>query len=351
MDYLTKYIKEKGNLTFQEAKFNEIDALIYSVLVYVDLTHPKLSNTPIKEAYNLFTQKFHLKEKDRFSKKNTELFKLMAESPRYEDNLIEDYTYIINNKTQFGALTIKIPKHFKFIAFMGTNDFLVGWEENFQMSYLYPMPAQRKAIAYLNKHIKSTDLIVYTGGHSKGGNLSMAAYMELPWYKKWQVEYVFNFDGPGFLKELTDTPKYIKASKKFISYYPEESIVGMLLHTKGRKKIIKSNKNGINEHDAHSWKYKENNLLTGELSLASKTFYKRQDNLFNKINEEKRKYFCETFFKILYTSGYTFKSELNELHIKKILNLIKNTSKLSNEEKKLIIEVFKSLFDNVNENA
>lgn len=351
MDYLVKYIKEHGNKTFKEYKFNEIDALLYTILSYIDLTGLKLNNTPLDKAYSLFERKFLLKDKDVFSQKNNEVFKLMAESPRFKNNLIEDYTGIINKDMQFGAITINVLHHFKFIAFEGTTDHLIGWEENFKMSYMYPIPAGIKAIEYLDKHIKLNDLLVYIGGHSKGGNLAMCAYMELNKMKKWKVNYVFNFDGPGFLKEIIETKKYEQSYKKFRSYYPSESIVGMILNTKGIKKIITSNKRGINAHNAHSWKYEDNHFIYSELSNQSKIFYKRIENIFIKISKDKRKEFCETFFKVLYDSGYNFKSELNELHIKKIINLIKNTSKLKEDEKKLIIEVFKSLFENVAEKA
>ena len=171
---------------------------------------------------------FLLKSKDKFKEQNRALFKELASSNRFKDNVITSYKRLVNNYTQFGAITIVVPKHFKFIAFEGTEDELVGWEENFKMAYMYPVPAHEEAITYLKENIKPTDFVVYIGGHSKGGNLAMAAAMEANLFKRYQIDYVFNFDGPGFSKDLVDFKKLKKLEKKLLNYYPCESVVGMI---------------------------------------------------------------------------------------------------------------------------
>ena len=151
MSNLIKYVKNNANKDFSEVKFNEVDAAIYTILPYLDLMG--LINTPItiKELYDKFSKRFILKDKNKFMEENKKLFKEMALSKRYQNNIIVSYKKMVNHETQFGAITVKVPKHFKFIAFEGTDDELVGWEENFKMGYMYPIPAQEEAINYLNK--------------------------------------------------------------------------------------------------------------------------------------------------------------------------------------------------------
>ena len=280
MSNLIKYVKNNANKDFSEVKFNEVDAAIYTILPYLDLMG--LINTPItiKELYDKFSKRFILKDKNKFMEENKKLFREMALSKRYQNNIIVSYKKIVNHETQFGAITVKVPKHFKFIAFEGTDDELVGWEENFKMGYMYPIPAQEEAINYLKENIKINDIVVYVGGHSKGGNLAISAVMEQNILKRYQVDYVFNFDGPGFLPDVINKTDKIK--KKIKNYYPYESVVGMIFDTNGDKKIIKSNAYQIFQHDLHTWNIENNKFVTAKLSDYSKNFHLKINNILDK---------------------------------------------------------------------
>ena len=160
MSNLINYVKENKDKTFKEYPFNEIDAAIYTALSYIDFSGIITDKMTIKEAYDKTQDRFLLKSKDKFKEQNRALFKEMANSVRFKDNVITSYKKLVNNNTQFGAITIVVPKHFKFIAFEGTEDELVGWEENFKMAYMYPVPAHEEAITYLKENIKPTDFVV-----------------------------------------------------------------------------------------------------------------------------------------------------------------------------------------------
>ena len=153
MSNLVKYVKNCGDKTFDEYPFNEVDAAIYTILPYLNFMGIINEPTILKDAYLKSENRFLLKDKNKFMEENKKLFKVMAESNRYKNNIITNYKKLVNNETQFGAITIKVPKHFKFIAFEGTDDELVGWEENFKMGYMYPIPAQIEAIKYLRKYL------------------------------------------------------------------------------------------------------------------------------------------------------------------------------------------------------
>ena len=162
---LINYVKENKDKTFKEYPFNEIDAAIYTALSYIDFSGIITDKMTIKEAYDKTQDRFLLKSKDKFKEQNRALFKELASSNRFKDNVITSYKRLVNNYTQFGAITIVVPKHFKFIAFEGTEDELVGWEENFKMAYMYPVPAHEEAITYLKENISKVKGFVITHGH------------------------------------------------------------------------------------------------------------------------------------------------------------------------------------------
>lgn len=346
MDNLINYIKENGNKTYKELKFNEIDAAIYCVLSYINFNGITIKNIRIKELYEIYKTRFTLKEKDKFNQKNRELFKIMSNSIRYKDNFITDYQKINNKITQFQALAIKVPHQFKFIAFEGTDDLLIGWEEDFKMSYLYPVPAEYHAKEFLNKNIKINDFDLYVAGHSKGGRLALTSSMEQSTFKKNKIKYIFNFDGPGVLPEITENKKYKSILKKVRNYYPEESIVGMILESFGKKIIVKSTAFKIYQHSIHTWKIKNERFESGTLSKESKEFHLKIENVINKFSEEERKYFVTTFFNLLYISGYTLKSELKKISPTKMKNLLKASTNLNDNERKIILEMFKTIIKN-----
>ena len=349
MSNLINYVKKNKDKTFKEYPFNEIDAAIYTALSYIDFSGIITDKITIKEAYDKTQDRFLLKSKDKFKEQNRALFKEMANSVRFKDNVITSYKKLVNNNTQFGAITIVVPKHFKFIAFEGTEDELVGWEENFKMAYMYPVPAHEEAITYLKENIKPTDFVVYIGGHSKGGNLAMAAAMEANLFKRYQIDYVFNFDGPGFSKDLVDFKKQKKIEKKLLNYYPCESIVGMIFESLGKNKIIKSEAVKVYQHDIHSWLISDNKFIEGELSLYSQKVHQKIDALTKKYSKDEVKKFVNTFFFILYGAGYIYKSDLKKLSLEKMKNLLSETRSLNEDERKLLFNVFKTMVENTKE--
>ena len=92
---------------------------------------------------------------------------------------------VVNSDMQFGALTMKLSDKSIFVAFAGTDSSIIGWEEDFKMTYLYPGASQKYASVYLNKAISLLDKKVRVGGHSKGGNLAICATMNAHfWIRK-----------------------------------------------------------------------------------------------------------------------------------------------------------------------
>lgn len=343
MNKLIDYIKSTNNKTFKEQPLNEIDAACFSMLAYIDFSKINNQTMTINEAYKITSAKFILKSPDKLMIKNKELFKAMANSLRFKNCIIKDYTKVVDQETQFAGLTIIAPHEFKFIAFEGTDDLLVGWEEDFHLFFEYPVKAQRLAVKYLNKHINFKDILVYVGGHSKGGNLAVAGSINTTWQKKLRIKYIFNFDGPGFFDDVINSNKYKSIEKKIRNYYPEECVIGLALTNKGVTKIVKATIGRVNSHSIHTWKFKDNNFKYGTLKDSSIAFKNKLDYFTSYYTIEQRMIFVNTIFNILKISGYLKKSELKKLNISRIKNIIKEMKSLKEDDKTIIIDVFKLL--------
>lgn len=74
---------------------------------------------------------------------------------------------MLDQQTQFAALTFRLPDGTLYLAFRGTDDTLVGWKECFAMSYAFPVPAQALAQDYLVQAAQRPRRL-RVGGHSKG---------------------------------------------------------------------------------------------------------------------------------------------------------------------------------------
>lgn len=341
-DTILKYIKTLGTYSWNELSFNEVDALIFSLVSYIDFTGiiKEEKTLTFKDTENKLQSKFKLKSKDKFLNNIKEMFTLMAKAPRYSNLILENYVKINTKNEQFAAIMIRIDTKNVFISYEGTEDNLVGWEEDLRISHMFPIPAQQSAIDYLNKYHK-TYRHIYIGGHSKGGNLSMAAPIKANFWVRHKIKQIYNFDGPGFLNDQINSRKFKKYRKKIITYIPEESLIGVLLENSTQTKVIKSYAKKTLQHDAFTWKCFGPLFILGTMSDYSYNIKRKVKQILGNNTKEDRKLFVDTLFKVLYNSGYTEKSELNKINLIKVKNIIKETHKLTKEEKRIVLDVFK----------
>ena len=165
----------------------------------------------------------------------------------YRDLLIPE------QETQFAAMTFLLDDGSMFLAFRGTDNSLVGWKEDFNMTFQQTIPAQRLALQYTRdvalEHLRPMHL----GGHSKGGNLAVfAAARSSPMIQQ-KILKVYNHDGPGFTKYLMGDPGYIAMVPKIRTCVPQSSVIGMLLEHEEPYTVIRSKSVGLLQHDLYTW--------------------------------------------------------------------------------------------------
>ena len=256
----------------------DIDTLVSGLLVY--LRYNIEDNTSIKDLYNKYNE--------------DKLLKLLVNNDRYKDIIIINKTFYKDKDIQFGAIKLDIDGK-KSIVFMGTDGSIVGWKENFKISYEYPTLTQKYAIKYLKQYIEKD---IYIIGHSKGGNLALVSSLELPKYKKKYIKGIFNLDGPGLIDSIYNSDKFNDIKDRVTTYIPNESIVGILLYNYNVK-VIKCRGNGFIAHSLTSWYIDNMNFIPDTLSDYSKNAHDYCIYALNKFDLLEVRLIVETFFNSL----------------------------------------------------
>lgn len=345
MANIVDYVKYYGNKTFEEVAFNDVDALIFSQLSYVQLSDfltKDIMPISISDLGKLYFEKVKpadMKGRMRLYRETYDLFNELKNTKRYSEILITNHKDVVDNEKQFGAITFRYLKKWVFVSFEGTDSSIIGWKEDFMMSHTFPVPSQKMAISYLEEEVRFLDKCVYVGGHSKGGNLSLVASMYSSSFVKHRLKKIYNFDGPGLREKEYHSVNYSKIKNKLNMFVPSESVIGMTLCHDFNYEVVKSNENGLWQHDAFSWECFGSVFIPDELSKKSITFSKTIKEFLEEISDEERKEFVEAIFDLLDKAG--IKSTEN-VTLSKILKCITNVGDVTSNKKirEKLIQIF-----------
>ena len=258
MANILDYVQWRGDLTFTQDPPNAVDALVFSALSYV-CYGGRAGTEPEKPLYLREAAEEYFALEDRESrcrvKNDLDLLHLAAASTRFGMTELVGYRdqLIPEQETQFAAMTFLLDDGSMFLAFRGTDYSLVGWKEDFNMTFQQTIPAQRMAQEYTRQMALEYNRPMYLGGHSKGGNLAVfAAARSSPMIQSRMVA-VYSNDGPGFTQYLMGDPGYLAMVPKIRTYIPQSSVIGMLLEHEEPYTVIRSKTVGLLQHDPYSW--------------------------------------------------------------------------------------------------
>lgn len=335
---LIDYVKKNGAFTFFEKEFNEVDAIIMSALVYIDYNNIiKDEKMTLGSVLDLFLKNIDLKKFSKrglFQKDILKIAKEVKDKIRYRGILLSNYVYDVTYNKQFCAITMKLPTKQKLIVYEGTDHNLSGWEEDFMMTYQFPIPADIDAIKYFNDNVSIWDRNVIVLGHSKGGHLAMSAAMLCKWYKKFAIKKVYNFDGPGFLDEQINSKKFIRMSKKLEYIVPNYSFFGLLLRHPDNIRVVKTTKKDLMAHSMFNWLVKENSFMLDSLSRVSRNLDRSIIMWLEQHDFEERKKIVTDVFNYFRSNGI---NSVNDFYVlKNIFSLVKNLDDLDVETRRLL---------------
>lgn len=342
------YLKWRGDLTFTQDPPNSVDALIFSALSYIPFggraeQTPEVPITLKDAAEDSFAQE-DLEARAR-AKIDIELLHAAAKTTRFGFNGVFMYRnqFIPEQDTQFAAVTFLLDDGSMFLAFRGTDNSLVGWKEDFNMSFQQTVPAQRLAAQYVREVAAEYSAPMRLGGHSKGGNLAVfAAARSSPMLQK-QIMEVYNNDGPGFTDYLMGDPGYLAMVPRIKTLIPQSSVIGMLLEHEEPYTVIRSKTVGLLQHDLYSWEVLGREFIpVQEITESSRMVDATIKTWFAQMSNQERGQLVDVMFSLLGTGGVD--SALDIFHPRNIRTYVKAISSDENMRRILSTE-FQSLIE------
>ena len=300
MSNMFDYLKWRGDILFSQLPPNPVDALIFSTLSYIRFSDIVPDNP--RQRISLRSAADALLEERVRVKNDLELLTAAAGTARFGRVGLSFYqdVFIPEEDTQFAAITYYLEDNTAFLAFRGTDNTLVGWKEDFNMTFQESIPSQRLARDYTLTFSAASRVPLHLGGHSKGGNLAVYAAAKYDRFTQKRIVTVYNQDGPGFTEQMMTDPGYLNIVPKVRTYVPQSSVFGMLLEHEEPYIIIKSNQIGLMQHDPYSWEVIGGDFIPEETLTADSRFL---DRTFRKwlagMSTEERNAFFDNVFDLL----------------------------------------------------
>ena len=346
MTDLFDYIKWRGDLTFRQDPPNAVDGLIFSALAYIRyagaLELRFNAEVTLRQASEDFFSLNDHASRVRV-KRDLELLKAAAGSVRFGETILSRYMEHSSStrETQFSAVSFFLDDGSAFLAFRGTDDTLTGWKEDFNMSFQYPVPAQRLALTYTKAFAEEHLVPLRLGGHSKGGNLAVYAGSGVSPKVQDRILTVYNNDGPGFTEEMMTDPGYIRIVPKIRTFVPQSSVIGMLLEHEEPYTVVRSDQVSILQHEIYSWEIIGKHFVEMEEITADSRFLNLTiKHWVAEMDASERNILVDTMFELL--SSGEVSSALDIFQLKNIRHYLKALSENGNM-RKLFSDELKSL--------
>lgn len=346
MNGIIEYLDWRGDLSFNSSPFGDVDNLILTQLAYIDFDEVFKDNEEMT-LYDAARLLFELHpdgvEPRGFmhAKALNELLYKAATAERFKDTLIVyPYSCIDDvNEEQFYAMTFVLGDGNMYVAFRGTDRTTVGWREDLDMGFICPVPSQFEAVKYLEAVAEMKEENIFTGGHSKGGNLAMysAAFSCV---EQNRIQRIYNNDGPGFPKDVVEDERFISTLKKIISIVPQGSVVGMLFEHREEYSVVKSEQHGLWQHDGFSWEVFGNGFVKLiDRDRGSKLIDRTISEWIASLTTEERERFVTSLYELFSASKAQTIAELTS----DIPKLIKSSRQISPETKENIAKALSLL--------
>ena len=302
------YLVWRGDVPFSAMGPNPVDELILSTLAYVDfgaaVPHTPYSRVSLEDAALRVLSDPEAPHKVRVDR-DLELLAAASATKRFGTLPITFYrdVFIPEEDTQFAAMTFLLDDGSAFLAFRGTDNTLVGWKEDFNMSFLDHIPAQRLAAEYIREFAAVSSAPLHLAGHSKGGNLAVYAAAMCGETIQDRILDVRNLDGPGFMDHVIAHPGYQRILPRIHTYLPRSSIFGLLLEHGEPHTIIKARQLGLLQHDPYNWEVLGPGFLPDEAAPDSIFLERTLKSWVEGMTMEQRNEFVDALFGLLMTEG------------------------------------------------
>ena len=352
MSTIFDYLDHVTYDSIYDRPFKELDVLALTELTYLpfDRIVPQGDTTNIEVRLSDATELVDRTTNFTVTNQHLQLVDKLATSKRFRNVKLLNYVdeYDPDVQKQFAAMTYRLTMDVYLVVFRGTDDTLIGWKEDFHMTYMDQIPAQKMAARYLQKALENLPGNFILTGHSKGGNLASYAASQMEASLQDRIEAIYSYDSPGLNHSVTESDGYQTVVERMKRYLPQNSIVGMLLDTPKEARIVKSSAiGGFAQHDTFSWKIKGDSfLLLDTLDAESLQIDKTFKNWVSTVSDEELKDFFDLFFGLILDAGIQSVDELSNVeNFNKVLDILKNAQSLTDQERDMLLRLSKLLLD------
>ena len=343
-DYLTDVQYD----SFYDLPLNELDILALTELTYLsfdnllDESDNRLLDvaTRVPRDSNMLTNKERLQLLDQLSThkrfKNSKL-----------SNFVNDID--VELQKQFAAMTYRLNLDTYLIVFRGTDDSIIGWKEDFHMTYMKEIPAQKHALEYLEDFFKQyPKRKVIIAGHSKGGNLAVYAASQIQPELQEKISAIYTYDAPGLQAHLTETTGYQDIIPKIHRYVPQGSVIGMMFEVPDTPIVVRSLAlGGIAQHNTFSWQTEGTHFV--QLESISSESLQIKDTLkewVDSVPDEELELYFDLFFGTILESGITSINDLSSRNaIDHVRQLVSQAQTLEPEQVEILRNLTQLLLD------
>lgn len=344
MPNINDYLDWRGDIPIKKMPLNEVDNMILSRFSYFPFHKIKINKEETIESLmeklkDFKVEKFNIAGDKSLSEK-------LLKSDRFRKLKVTDFYANTDNEAekQFSAITIHLPFNEVYVSYCGTDNTLVGWKEDFNLSFMQHIPAQIEGVNYLKKIANKYNSKIRIGGHSKGGNVAVYSAVFCGEEIQKRIVDITNHDGPGFDETIIEKDEYKKVLNKIFTYIPQSSVIGRLLEHKEKYKIVKSIEKGIMQHDIYSWQVIGTKIVQlEEVTNGSEFINDTLRNWLKETSPEDRKEVIDVIYALMQTTKVETFKEFSESKIKNINEVLKNYKNVDQKDKKMITQMAISL--------
>ncbi|MDR0730839.1 MAG: DUF2974 domain-containing protein [Treponema sp.] len=350
------YIHWRGDLSFRNVPFNPADNVILTHISYFpfdrivpgpDAKRGLSIAAAAKKISNILKKRPDAFDDDLVYRDDPALLAALGSSKRYGNLELRGYVNQIDTEVekQFSALTILGCGNMALVCYRGTDNTIVGWKEDLNMSFSPEIPAQREAVLYLEKMAARIRGPLCLGGHSKGGNLAVYAAAFCKSKTRRRILTVYSNDAPGFNRAVLESPGFLDVRDRIQSFVPQSSIVGMLFEHDEDYTVVKSNQTGFMQHDVFSWELDRDDVVRVTEMRPENAFLNRTlKDWINGLEKEQRRRFVDALYEILVSAETSSVRKLGNDWHKKVSRMIQTYNGIDDATKKLITKTISAFF-------
>ena len=343
---IIEYSEKKGIYDFKDKPFCEVDSLVISQLSYLKFEGIIPGPSEGKDGIVLKDITNHPKydsiyHDERYRDINTKFFNALCNSKRFGSLILNNFIDVIDESLniQFSAMTVEDGKGFKYLVFRGTDDSMIGWKEDLNMTFKTPVPAQKYSVEYLERIASLWEGNFIVGGHSKGGNLAVYSSMNCEKSVRDRIISIFSHDGPGFRAELLKDSCYDDVKDRIRKYVPKSAVVGMFGNVE-EFSVVDCKKGGVKQHNPYNWIIKDFEFKKTEHIAKRSALQADAINIWaSEMTPEKWALLSEQIFGVFEDAGVTNLNEFNDDFFGTLSRVRASAEKMDDESKEQIKDI------------